>query len=55
MEQLSDREKIRQLSVALDRLMRFNKALINMGAIETYEVLEVELKLAYDIWFRIGE
>ncbi len=55
MEQLSDKEKIKQLSTALDRLIRFNKALLSMGAIETREALEVELKLAFDVWFRLQE
>ena len=55
LEQSSDKEKIKQLSIALDRLMRFNKALLSMGAIETREALEVELKLAYGVWSRLKE
>ncbi len=50
--ELDDKTKIEQLTKALDRLIRFNKALIFMGAIETPKALEVELNLAWDVNYR---
>lgn len=42
-------DKVKALQQALDRLIRFNKALIHMGAVETPKALDVELSLAFDV------
>lgn len=48
---MNDQQKQEALSRALDRLIRFNRALITMGAIETPKSLEYELAIAFDVYF----
>lgn len=43
---------IADLAKALDRLIRFNRALLTMGAIETPKALEAELNTAFDTYWK---
>ena len=45
---MTDIDTVKALIKAMDRLVRFNRALITMGAIETPKALEVELAIAWE-------
>lgn len=49
---MSTEDKLKETVKALYRLIRFNRALIQMGAVETHEALDAELKLAFNVYFR---